>query len=120
MLSGTKMDITLPTGLLPRNAPEETAAAWTRYKFSEKTVKGLAIGGGWTYHGKAPSDVSNQIFFPSFDTFDAFAQYAFQKFRLSVNVSNAADKWYLARGINRNIFYAGPERLIKFRVDYTF
>jgi hypothetical protein len=37
-----------------------------------------------------------------------------------LNVSNLTDKWYLKRGINRNIFFSGPERSIKLRVAYTF
>ena len=37
-----------------------------------------------------------------------------------LNVSNVTDKWYLNRGVNRNIFWTGPERLIKFRAAYTF
>mgnify|MGYP001619557052 FL=1 len=58
--------------------------------------------------------------FPAFSTVDAFAQYQWGKYRFSLNVSNLSDKWYLVRGINRNIFFTGPERLIKLRVAYTF
>ena len=58
--------------------------------------------------------------FPGFSTFDVFAQYQWGKYRFSLNVSNATDKWYLARGVNRNIFFSGPERLIKLRVAYLF
>jgi iron complex outermembrane receptor protein len=120
MLGGATMDITLPTGLLPRNAPEKTASAWTRYKFSTGPLKGVSFGGGWNWHGRAPAEAGNLIFFPAFSTVDAFAQYSWGNYRFSLNLSNAFDKWYLARGINRNIFYAGPERLIKVRVSRAF
>lgn len=68
----------------------------------------------------SPSDTTNQIFFPDFSTIDAFAQYAWKRYRFSLNVSNLTDVWYLKRGVNRNIFWAGPERLIKVRVAYSF
>jgi iron complex outermembrane receptor protein len=120
MLSGAVMDISLPSGLLPRNAPEKTASAWTRYKFSEGPLKGFALGGGWNWQGESPSDAGNLIFFDDFSTVDLFAQYTWNNYKFALNVSNAADEWYLARGINRNIFYSGPERLIKLRVSYAF
>ncbi|MSU48450.1 MAG: TonB-dependent receptor [Opitutus sp.] len=119
-LSGASMDISLPTGLLPRNAPEKTAAAWTRYKFSSGALKGWVVGGGWNWQGRSPSEVSNLIFFPAFSTIDAFTQYAWKRYRFSLNVSNLGDEWYLKRGVNRNIFFAGSERLIKIRVAYSF
>lgn len=119
-LAGSALDMALPGGLIPRNAPEQTLAAWTRYKFQDGALKGLVIGGGWNRKGRSPAEAGNLIWFPAFSTFDAFAQYHWNKYRFSLNVSNVADKWYLSRGINRNIFWSGPERLIKFRVSYLF
>jgi len=120
MLAASTVDISLPTGLLPRNAPEKTASIWTRYKFQDANLKGLVVGGGWNWKGRLPAEVANQIFFPAVSVFDAFAQYHWGKYRFSLNVSNVADKWYLARGVNRNLLFAGPERLIKFRVSRSF
>jgi iron complex outermembrane receptor protein len=120
MLAGSTLDISLPTGLLPRNAPEKTASAWTRYKLQRSSLKGLVFGGGWNWRGKSPGEVANQVIFPSYATIDAFAQYHWGKYRFSLNVSNAGDKWYMARGVNRNLLFAGPERLIKFRVSRSF
>lgn len=120
MLSGAAMDISLPSGLLPDNAPEKTASAWTRYKFTAGPLKGLALGGGWTWHDEAAADAGNLVFFDAFSTIDVFAQYSWKKYKFALNVSNLADEWYLARGINRNIFFAGPERLVKLRVSYAF
>lgn len=119
-LSGATMSITLPTHLLPRNTPEKTAAAWTRYKFPAGVLKGVTVGGGWNWQGRAPGDATNQIFFAAAGTFDGFVQYAWKGYRFSLNGSNLTDKWYLKRGVNRNIFWAGPERLIKFKVARSF
>ncbi|MBL9209323.1 MAG: TonB-dependent receptor, partial [Opitutaceae bacterium] len=33
VLAASSLDIALPGGLLPRNAPEKTSSVWTRYKF---------------------------------------------------------------------------------------
>lgn len=120
MLSGATMDISLPTKLLPRNAPEYTGALWTRYKFQDGRLKGLVVGLGAHRKGKVPGEVGNEVMFPAVTTMDAFAQYVWRDYRISLNVSNLTDKWYLARGINRNLFLTGPERLIKFRVAYLF
>ena len=56
----------------------------------------------------------------SVGTFDAFAQYAWKGYRFSLNGSNITDEWYLKRSANRNIFWTGPERLIKFRIARSF
>jgi iron complex outermembrane receptor protein len=120
MVSGSTLDISLPTGLLPRNAPERTASIWTRYKFQQGALKGVVIGGDWNWRGKSPAEVANQIIFPASSTIEAFAQYHWGKYRFSLNVSNVEDEWYLARGVNRNLLFAGPERLIKFRVSRAF
>ena len=120
MFGGATMDISLPTGLQPRNAPKRTAQAWTRYRFEQGPLKGVAIGGGWNWRGRAAAAADNLVFFSPYSTLDAFAQYGWGKYRFSLNVSNVTDKWYLLRGINRNIFFAGPERLVKFRVSYSF
>ncbi|MBE7540211.1 MAG: TonB-dependent receptor [Opitutaceae bacterium] len=120
MLSGAKMDISLPTKLLPRNAPEYTGALWTRYKFQNGALKGFVVGLGANRKGKVPGEVGNEVMFPAVTTMDAFAQYSWRRYRVSLNVSNLSDKWYLARGINRNLFLTGPERLIKLRVACLF
>ena len=78
------------------------------------------MGGGVNWQGKSPGDASNQIFFDSFSTVDLFAQYTWKRYKFAFNVSNVADEWYLARGINRNIFFSGPDRLFKLRVSYDF
>jgi iron complex outermembrane receptor protein len=83
MVSGSTLDISLPTGLLPRNAPERTASIWTRYKFQQGALKGVVIGGGWNWRGKSPAEVANQIIFPASSTIDAFAQYHWGKYRFS-------------------------------------
>lgn len=119
-LAASTIDITLPTKLLPRNTPEKTASAWSRYKFTAGALKGLTVGGGWNWQGRAAAEPANQIFFPSVGTIDAFVQYSWKGYRFSLNGSNITDEWYLKRSANRNIFWAGPERLIKFKVARSF
>ena len=83
-------------------------------------LKGLTLGGGWNWQGRTAAEPANQIFFPAFSLMDAFAQYSWKRYQFSLNVSNVADKDYLKRSVNRNIYWAGPERLIKFRVAHSF
>jgi iron complex outermembrane receptor protein len=120
MLSFANMKISLPTKLMPRNAPEQTAGAWTRYKFKGARLKGLAVGGGWSWQGTKAAEAGNQVFFAPYHIFDFFAQYEWNPYTFSLNVSNVADEWYLATGVTRNAFFQGPGRLIKFRVSRRF
>ncbi|MBL9209049.1 MAG: hypothetical protein JNL92_01190, partial [Opitutaceae bacterium] len=83
-------------------------------------LKGFVVGGGWNRRGRSPAEAGNVVFFPAYSTIDAFAQYQWGRYRFSLNVSNLGDEWYLARGVNRNIYFTGPERLIKLRAAYSF
>jgi len=121
MFGGSKLDIELPgTDRLPRNTPEETAYIWTRYSFNEGAVNGLAIGGGVNYQGSSPEANDNYYFFDSYYSIDLFAQYTYEKFNFALNVTNVTDEWYLARGVNRNTLWAGPERQVRLTVRYFF
>jgi iron complex outermembrane receptor protein len=120
MVGGSKLDIELPNGLLPRNAPEETAYIWTRYAFNEGAVDGLVLGGGVNWQGKSPGESGNLYFFDSYYSIDLFAQYTYKQFNFAVNVTNVTDEWYLARGVNRNTIWAGPERQARLTVRYFF
>lgn len=119
-LAASTLDMALPGGLLPRNAAEQTASAWTRYKFQDGALKGVVVGGGWNRKGRSPADAGNTVYFPGFHTFDAFVQYHWGRYRFSLNGTNIADRWYLSRGVNRNLFWSGSERLIKARISYTY
>jgi iron complex outermembrane receptor protein len=119
-VGASKLDITLPNGRLPRNTPEETASIWTRYSFSEGAMEGLAVGGGVNWQGESAGESGNLYFFDSYFSMDLFAQYTYKQFNFALNVTNVTDEWYLARGINRNIIFAGPERQVRFTVRYFF
>jgi len=121
MFGASKLDIELPgTDRLPRNTPEETAYMWTRYSFGEGAVNGLTIGGGVNWQGESAGEAGNLYFFDSYYSIDLFAQYTYKQFNIALNVTNATDEWYMARGINRNIQYAGPERNVRLTVRYLF
>lgn len=120
MVGGSKLDVEIPSGRAPRNVPEETAYLWTRYSFGEGAVDGLAIGGGINWQSESAAANDNYYFFDSYYSIDLFAQYTYKKVSFALNVTNATDNWYLSRGINRNIMYAGPERQIRLTVRYLF
>jgi outer membrane receptor for monomeric catechols len=75
---------------------------FTRYTFSRGPLKGLAVGGGYRYHGKAPTQLGadEQLFYsePHGDT-DAFLSYRFRVPRffkgpvsVQLNVRNVLDE----------------------------
>ncbi len=121
MVGGSKLDIELPgTDRLPRNTPEETAYLWTRYAFGDGSVDGLAIGGGINYQGESAAANDNYYFFDSYYSIDLFAQYTYKQMNFALNVTNLTDHYYLARAVNRNTMWAGPERQIRLTVRYFF
>lgn len=75
---------------------------FTRYTFSRGPLKGLAVGGGYRYQGKAPTQIgANEVLFysePQGDT-DAFLSYRFRVPRffkgpinVQLNVRNVLDE----------------------------
>jgi len=129
-LGGGKMNIRLPIGtgqaallgdkLQPRGSPELTGNAWTRYDFRQGVLKGFAFGGGVTYKGKCPVDAVNFFYFAPSTVFDAFAQYAWKKYRFQLNVTNVTNLYYLQRAVDRSNILEGGNRLIKLRVSRSF
>jgi len=120
LLSGSALDIDSDNGRIGRGIHSESAAFFTRYKFTEGAFSGLTIGGGLNYQGSKPMDSGNTVFADSTAIGDVFARYSWRNYTFSLNVSNVTDKWFMEHGVTRNIIFAGPRRLIKFKVNYDF
>ncbi len=88
--------------------PENLARLWTTYEFPEGTLKGLKVGGGYTYHGSQPYITISFIptttlalqTLPSYGTVDLMGAYSFdlagQKLKAQVNITNLFNRSYVS------------------------
>ena len=85
------------------SVPQNLASLWTTYEFQDDALKGLKIGGGYTYHGSQPYTFgflphNNFPLLPSWGTVNLMAAYSFNlagaKMTAQVNVTNLFDRTY--------------------------
>jgi len=84
--------------------PQNLASPWTVYAFQDESLKGLKIGGGYTYHGSQlfielnPDFDAVEHLLPSYGTVDLMGAYSFNfagtKSTAQVNISNLFNQFY--------------------------
>lgn len=90
-LDGEIVDRTGPTGLTPRELPEDTFSVWNAYQVTDA----LGFGLGVTYQGESYINNSNSARLPSYTRIDASAFYdVSDTLRVQLNVENLTDKLY--------------------------
>ncbi|MFN3162892.1 MAG: TonB-dependent receptor [Pseudohongiellaceae bacterium] len=90
-LDGEQVDRSGPTGLRPRELPEQMFSVWNTYQFSEK----LGLGFGVTHQDESFIDNGNSAILPSYTRVDAAAYYDIsQDFRIQLNIENLTDELY--------------------------
>ncbi|MEL7030091.1 MAG: TonB-dependent receptor, partial [Pseudomonadota bacterium] len=67
--------------------PETSGRIAARYRFVEGALSGLGVGLGMTYADEAPTNDENTGFSDSYAVFDAQASYAWDRFRIGLNVT---------------------------------
>jgi outer membrane receptor protein involved in Fe transport len=112
-------------GLTLTGVPQDYANIWTRYRFSEGPVKGLAIGLGAVSASSNPVLVPNnpaaaRLSLPSYNTFDAMLSYDVStKLRFQLNVRNLTDERYYPQGTATNLSL-GDARTFSLTTTYRF
>lgn len=106
-------------GKHPVATPANQAALWTTYRFSGGGLDGVTIGGGVRYVGDQAVDAANTLPLPSFTLFDLIARYelgavskTLEKWDVSLNVKNVADRRYVGSCDDAVDCYYGPGRTI--------
>lgn len=90
-LDGEIMDRNGPTGLSPRELPENTFSIWCAYQVSD--IFGLGLG--VTYQDESFINNNNSATLPSYTRVDANAYYDISDdLRLQLNVENLTDELY--------------------------
>jgi iron complex outermembrane recepter protein len=98
-------------GNVPTNTPSEIAALWSDYTFKSGWLSGFGFGGGVRYNGHSYADVANTMEVPSFVVGDAALHYEIDRWRFALNVTNIADKIYVAGCSSASAcFYADRRR----------
>lgn len=104
-------DISLE-GVLLQSATRDNAAVWTKYKFTEGTLKNVYIAGGVTWQGfQKETDANHALFFRPYALYDITAGYNTKIFghktAITLMIKNLANKSYLpsvsSRGTPRTL-----------------
>lgn len=76
--------------------PYHQASLWFDYALGEFGLPGLKLGAGTRYVGSSIGLFDASLITPSYSVIDAMASYTTGPWRLALNISNLADKTYLA------------------------
>ncbi len=103
-LDGEQVNQSGPTGLDPRELPEDNFSVWNSFQVSSSFGFGL----GLTHQGESFSDNGNTTSLPSYTRFDASAYYdVSEKLRVQVNVENLTDTLYFPNSHTANNITVG-------------
>lgn len=90
-LDGEQVNRTGPSGLRPRELPENMFSLWNNFQVTEKFGLGLGV----THQSESFVNNGNTAVLPSFTRFDAAAFYdVSEDVRLQVNIENLTDELY--------------------------
>ena len=106
-----------PTGLRPRELPEQMFSLWNTYQVSEK----LGLGLGLTYQDDSFIDNSNSAILPSYTRIDAAAFYDLSEdIRIQLNVENLTDELYFPNSHSTHQATVGRPLNARFTIPSRF
>ncbi|MGB3712223.1 MAG: TonB-dependent receptor [Erythrobacter sp.] len=116
-LDGEQVDEDGPTGLRPRELPENMASIWNQVEVTDR----FAFGIGVTHQGSSFANNSNTAILPSYTRIDAAAFYdVSENLRLQVNVENANDTLYFPNAHSTHQVTVGAPINARFAVTGRF
>ena len=106
------------------NVSQHNFAAWTRYKFTNSTFKGLSVGVGVSYLAKrAVTDNANLIFYgyiPRRTLADLAINYQTLRCKYQLNVDNVLNQGYLYSSRSNQVIVPGSPTNLRASVTYKF
>ena len=92
----TKSNTASEVGTRSPFTPRNQASVWADYRFGDLGLSGLKIGGGLRYVGSTTGFAYINTVVPSYTVFDAMLSYSTGPWKLSLNVTNLANKTYVS------------------------
>lgn len=105
------------------NAPRLTGNVWTRYNFPAGGLKGLGVGTGIVYVGKAwAGDPTTALYYRLKDwtRIDSSVYYKWKHYDFAMNVQNLMDKRYISSSQSALTLNIGEERKVTFSIGLKF
>jgi len=116
----TPADSYFKKGEMRPNAPKHQGGFFAKYKFTNKTLKGIAINAGSNFVSERNSAKGAALKFPSYVVSDVGASYEVDKFVMRLTVNNVFDKTHWVGGYSYNRMFPGAPRNYLLSVGYTF
>lgn len=110
-------------GLDLTNAPRASGNLWSRYNVPTGALRGLGVGLGIIYVGKAWSgDPSTKLYYtlPGWARFDLAAYYKWRRHEFALNVQNLFDRRYIASAQSPITLNPGELRKVTLSVTTQF
>ena len=116
-LDGEQVNRSGPTGLRPRELPENMFSLWNGFQVTDK----LGLGVGLTYQDESFINNGNSAVLPSYTRIDASAYYdVSDKLRLQINVENLTDKLYFPNSHSTHQATVGTPRNARLTISGRF
>lgn len=122
----TETDVELLLGWIKENAPKHQGGIWAKYLFEKGFLNdiGLALGANFVTERNTNYDadltMEEQLVLPGYVIFDAALFYEINKFRISLNMNNLANKTHWVGGYSYTRLYPGAPRNYLLTAAYKF
>lgn len=116
-LDGEQVNQTGPTGLSPRELPENTFSIWNNIQVTDK----FGVGFGLTHQDESFINNGNSATLPAYTRVDAAAYYdVSENLRLQVNIENLTDTLYFPNSHSTHQVSVGAPLNARFTVSGRF
>ncbi|MDI1335153.1 MAG: TonB-dependent receptor [Lacunisphaera sp.] len=105
------------------NAPRLTGNFWTRYNFPTGALKGLGVGTGIVYVGKAwAGDPTTSVYYrlKGWTRVDSSIYYKWKRYDFALNIQNLLDKRYISSAQSALTLNIGEQRKLTFSAGLRF
>lgn len=106
-------------GRMAENAPKHSSNSWIKYRFTNKSLRGLSIALGHTQVGQRLT-LDKDVILPGYFIMNAAISYQINHFKLAFNLNNIFDKVYWTSAYNNTNKWPGSPRNSMFKLFYTF
>ncbi|EJF11694.1 TonB-dependent receptor [Pontibacter sp. BAB1700] len=103
-----------------RGVGYNNGSLWTTYELQDGLLKGLGIGGGFTYVEDRPVDDANSFMLPGYTRYDATMFYNSKRFHAALNVKNLTNVKYYEGSQSATVIMPGAPTAVQGTVGVRF